>query len=79
MAGQILVIVGFDDIDLGQFTQPPLTTLRSPRAELGRMAFNALHRILRGDSEKSSEYKYGICLTFTREQRLITSFALEFR
>jgi len=52
-----LSIVGFDDIDLSQFSQPPLTTIRLARAELGRMAFGALHRILRGDTEKGSEYR----------------------
>ena len=52
-----LSIVGFDDIDLSPFTQPPLTTIRLPRTELGRLAFGALHRILRGDSKKGSEYR----------------------
>ncbi len=52
-------IVGFDDIDLGQFSQPPLTTVRLPRGELGHMAFGALERILQGDSNKGSEYRIG--------------------
>jgi DNA-binding LacI/PurR family transcriptional regulator len=50
-------IVGFDDIDLGQFTQPPLTTVRLPRVELGRMAFDALSRLLHGDSKRGSVYR----------------------
>jgi DNA-binding LacI/PurR family transcriptional regulator len=50
-------IVGFDDIELSQFTQPPLTTIRLPRTELGRIAFDALFRILRGDSQKGAEYR----------------------
>ena len=49
-------IVGFDDIDLSQFTQPPLTTIRLSRSELGRRAFDALFRILHGDSKKGEEY-----------------------
>jgi DNA-binding LacI/PurR family transcriptional regulator len=52
-------MVGFDDIDLVQFTQPPLTTVRLPRAELGAIAFNALFRILGGESEKGSRYSIG--------------------
>ncbi|OLB22730.1 MAG: LacI family transcriptional regulator [Acidobacteriales bacterium 13_2_20CM_55_8] len=50
-------IVGFDDIELSQFTQPPLTTIRLPRTELGRIAFDALFRILRGDSQKGAAYR----------------------
>ena len=50
-------IVGFDDIDLGQFTQPPLTTVRLPRNELGRAAFTALDRILKGESDKGAQFR----------------------
>jgi DNA-binding LacI/PurR family transcriptional regulator len=50
-------IVGFDDIELSQFAQPPLTTIRLPRTELGRIAFEALFRILRGESQKGAEYR----------------------
>ena len=35
-------IVGFDDIWLAQFTDPPLTTVRLSRTELGQRAFHAL-------------------------------------
>jgi len=37
-------IVGFDDIHLAEFTEPPLTTVRIPREELAHKAFNALLR-----------------------------------
>jgi LacI family transcriptional regulator len=50
-------VVGFDDIEIGQFTQPPLTTVRLPRVELGRMAFNALQRLLEGESERGGNYR----------------------
>jgi len=47
------LIVGFDDIDLGQFTQPPLTTVRLPRGTrpdgIQRAASD-----YRGDSEKAT-------------------------
>ena len=49
-------IVGFDDIELGEFTQPPLTTIRLARAELGRVAFDALSRLLHGDSKRGAVY-----------------------
>jgi DNA-binding LacI/PurR family transcriptional regulator len=52
-------IIGFDDIDMGQYMQPPLTTVRLPRVELGRIAFNALFRILHGDAQKGAEYQVG--------------------
>ncbi len=35
-------IVGFDDIRLAEFTEPPLTTVRLPRQELAERAFHAL-------------------------------------
>jgi LacI family transcriptional regulator len=34
-------VVGFDDIDLSQYTQPPVTTVRLSRSELGETAFSA--------------------------------------
>ena len=37
-------VIGFDDIDLSTFTQPPLTTVRVSRTEIARTAFRALYR-----------------------------------
>jgi LacI family transcriptional regulator len=37
-------IVGFDDIELGRALNPPLTTVRVPGEEMGRVAFERLHR-----------------------------------
>ena len=31
-------VVGFDDLDYASVIEPPLTTMRQPRAELGRLA-----------------------------------------
>ena len=37
-------VIGFDDIDLSSFTQPPLTTIRVSRPDIARTAFRALYR-----------------------------------
>jgi DNA-binding LacI/PurR family transcriptional regulator len=39
---QDISIVGFDDIHLAEFTEPPLTTVRLSRRELAEHAFHAL-------------------------------------
>ncbi|GAA0575252.1 LacI family DNA-binding transcriptional regulator [Kribbella sandramycini] len=41
-----LSIAGFDDLDLAQATTPPLTTVRQPLAEMGRLAATQLTRLL---------------------------------
>jgi len=41
---QDLSVVGLDDIDFAEFTLPPLTTIRLPRADLARAAFEALRQ-----------------------------------
>lgn len=35
-------VTGFDNIQLADYASPPLTTVDIPRAEIGRLAFNAL-------------------------------------
>ena len=41
-----LSIAGFDDIDLAQATRPPLTTVRQPLQEMGRLAVSLLIRLM---------------------------------
>jgi DNA-binding LacI/PurR family transcriptional regulator len=41
-----LSIIGFDDITFAQFTQPALTTVAVPRAEIGRLAVQSLKRLI---------------------------------
>jgi DNA-binding LacI/PurR family transcriptional regulator len=42
-------IVGFDDIELASWTDPPLTTVRQPTAAMGRWAVERLTAGLGGD------------------------------
>jgi LacI family transcriptional regulator len=44
-------LIGFDDIEFSQCTQPPLSTIRLSRAELGQKAFDALFRHLDGQAK----------------------------
>jgi LacI family transcriptional regulator len=50
-------VVGFDDIELSRFTQPPLTTIRLSRDELGRKAFDALYETVAGQQRSGQEIK----------------------
>lgn len=41
-------VVGFEDLSIAAFTQPPLTTVRQPRGQIGRIAADALFAMLAG-------------------------------
>lgn len=41
-------VAGFDDVQVAQFVQPPLTTVRVPMHELGRQSCLAIMAVLRG-------------------------------
>ena len=43
-------VIGFDDIDMAQFTEPPLTTIRLQRSELASLACNALFQSIHGNT-----------------------------
>ncbi len=43
-----LSLVGFDDIDLAQYVDPPLTTVHQPKVSLGRAAMEMLLDIIEG-------------------------------
>jgi LacI family transcriptional regulator, galactose operon repressor len=45
-----LSIVGFDDLEEAEIVSPPLTTVRQPLAEMGRIAVSLLTRLLEGQS-----------------------------
>lgn len=55
-------VVGFDDIELSRFTQPPLTTIRLSRDELGRKAFDALYETVEGQQSTGQEIKVSTTL-----------------
>ncbi len=46
-------IVGFDDLFFAQYTEPPLTTIRQPKREMGQQATAILLAILSGESPES--------------------------
>ncbi len=52
-----LSIVGFDDITFAQFNQPALTTVAVPRAEIGRVAFDALRTMMGAPGHAGNEYR----------------------
>ncbi len=43
-------VAGFDDLYIGQYLEPPLTTVRQPMREMGRMAMETLLKIFAGES-----------------------------
>lgn len=52
-----LSVVGFDDILFAEYTQPALTTVAVPRAEIGKTAFEALWTMLADRELKGREYR----------------------
>ncbi len=44
-----LSVVGFDDISAARWSAPPLTTVRQPFAEMGRVAMRRLLRLISGE------------------------------
>jgi DNA-binding LacI/PurR family transcriptional regulator len=46
-------IVGFDDLFLSSYTDPPLTTIKQPKHEMGRQATQMLFGLLSGDKPQS--------------------------
>jgi len=43
-------LVGFDDLFLASYMQPPLTTLRQPCRLMGRLAMESLLKLISGES-----------------------------
>nr|WP_170143357.1 ribose operon transcriptional repressor RbsR [Orbus hercynius] len=52
VVGEDISIIGYDDIELALYLNPPLTTIHQPKDELGQLAVETLlHRIQHKDSE----------------------------
>jgi len=49
-----LSVVGFDDLAIASYSQPPLTTVRQPKQEMGRIAMEILLNLLNGSAAESS-------------------------
>lgn len=54
---QDISVIGFDDIQLSAFTSPPLTTIKLPRAEIAKAAFQALLDSGKGPGKKLARGK----------------------
>jgi DNA-binding LacI/PurR family transcriptional regulator len=52
-------VVGFDDIDVAEFVDPPLTTVRQPKDEMGRLAVEMVLRSVPGSSQKETQMLQG--------------------
>ncbi len=52
-----LSVIGFDDITFAQFTQPALTTIAVPRAEIGRLAFQSLWKLIEEPGQGGCDYE----------------------
>ena len=54
-------VVGFDDIQMAEFTEPPLTTVRLLRTEVARLACDALLQLIRTGGA-GAEFRVGTSL-----------------
>ena len=55
-------MVGFDDLPFSEISNPPLTTLRVPKQEMGRIAVKKLVEVLNGDMKVKT--KTQVCTVF---------------
>src|ERR687886_248550 len=46
-----IAIVSIDDVTESAYTRPPLTCFHIPRADIGQLAMQKLHRLIRGERE----------------------------
>jgi len=61
-----VAVVGFDDLDLAQFAEPPLTTLRTRFGELGRRAAHLLLDEIGGTAVARSAHRVPVTLILRR-------------
>lgn len=51
-----IAVVGYDDIRVSAFLNPPLTTVRAPEVELGESAGDLLLQLINGDSPERTQH-----------------------
>lgn len=61
-------MIGFDDIHLAEFVNPPLTTVRMSRNDLARAAFNALRSIAEGQEQPGHPRSWKVTTALTVRQ-----------
>ncbi|MDO7906912.1 LacI family DNA-binding transcriptional regulator [Paenibacillus sp. JX-17] len=61
-------VIGFDDIELAGYANPPLTTVRQPKSEAGSLAGHLLFQMLDGESV-DEQFKLGIELVERKSVR----------
>jgi DNA-binding LacI/PurR family transcriptional regulator len=59
-------VIGIDDISFAFLARPPLTTISVPRERLGKVAFEALDKILGLKRKRGEEYYLGTELVIRR-------------
>lgn len=57
-----LSLVGFDDMAFAELVDPPLTTVRQPLAEMGRLAVQSLISLLEGNATPAAETRLPVHL-----------------
>jgi LacI family transcriptional regulator len=57
-----LSVVGFDDLPMSRWASPPLTTVRQPLAQMGRVAAQMLHALMEGRALDSSRVELATSL-----------------
>ncbi len=56
---QDLSVVGFDDLPEVRWSAPPLTTVRQPLSDMGRLAVRTVLRLARGEQPDSPRVELG--------------------
>jgi LacI family transcriptional regulator len=75
-------VVGFDDIHLAEFTNPPLTTVSMSRQELAHAAYRGLERLWAegsSDSKNSIHVRTGLVIRQSTDSPLELADALRVR
>lgn len=59
-------VIGIDDVSFAFLTRPPLTTISVPREQVGRLAFQALDKMLNLKRRRGAEYSVNTDLVVRR-------------